>query len=236
MTPRPHILVATLVACTACSRGNAAAPEVVHELPDAVAGAVHTAAPFTAGNGREAGALPTLRTATVEGRPGPDGRPFEVALRTPGNVHARSFGRLSLTITMRDAATLGDYPCTSCHMARRIELGDARIADAHVNIGASHPRETGGCGTCHAADDVELLALGSGERASLDHAYRVCAGCHFPQLDAWAAGVHGKRLDAWQGQRVVMGCTDCHDPHAPALQRRLPFRPPSLHRPGGTRP
>jgi hypothetical protein len=27
---------------------------------------------------------------------------------------------------------------------------------------------------------------------------------------------------------VVMGCGDCHDPHRPALEPRIPFRPPHL--------
>jgi hypothetical protein len=84
------------------------------------------------------------------------------------------------------------------------------------------------CSTCHARDNVERLALKSGERPPLDHAYRLCAQCHFSQLRAWAGGGHGKRLDGWQGRRVVMGCTDCHDPHKPAVEPRIPFRAPRL--------
>jgi hypothetical protein len=30
-----------------------------------------------------------------------------------------------------------------------------------------------------------------------------------------------------------MGCGDCHDPHEPALQARIPFRAPQLERPRG---
>jgi hypothetical protein len=188
----------------------------------------------------EPGALRGVVAEPVHGRTGPDGLPFEVALRTPDTRagHARRFGMQTLQVQLRTgSADLVSYPCTSCHAGRTVVMVDERISDAHSSIAVVHPRETGAtCRTCHAPDDVELLALRTGERASLDHAYRVCAQCHFAQVDAWAAGAHGKRLDGWQGRRVVMGCADCHDPHAPALVSRLPFRPPRLHRPGSRQP
>jgi hypothetical protein len=110
-------------------------------------------------------------------------------------------------------------------------MGRERVADAHQNIEPVHPERTGAlCSTCHAADDVERLALENGERASLDETYRLCAQCHISQVSAWADGAHGKRLDGWQGPRVVMACPDCHDPHNPALQPRIPFRAPRIER------
>jgi formate-dependent nitrite reductase cytochrome c552 subunit len=113
-------------------------------------------------------------------------------------------------------------------------MTEKRIGDAHQNVEPAHPKQTGArCSTCHATDNVELLALENGERATLDATYRLCAQCHFEQVDAWAAGVHGKRLDGWQGRRVVAGCPDCHDPHKPALEPRIPFRPPQVERIGG---
>ena len=110
-------------------------------------------------------------------------------------------------------------------------LTDERVADAHENIKPVHPAQAGAvCSTCHAPDNVELLTLKSGDRATLDHAYRLCAQCHFSQAEAWAGGAHGKRLDGWQGRRVVMGCADCHDPHKPAFEPRIPFRAPQIER------
>jgi hypothetical protein len=188
----------------------------------------------------EPGALRTVASEPVHGRTGPGGQPFEVALRTAGTRagHARRFGMRTLRIQLRTTTPdIVNYPCSSCHAGRAIVMADDRIADAHTSIRVVHPTETGAtCATCHAQDDVELLALRTGERATLDHAYRVCAQCHFAQADAWAAGAHGKRLDGWQGRRVVMNCTDCHDPHAPTLAARLPFRAPRLHRPGSRLP
>lgn len=183
---------------------------------------------------RQPGALRTVLAAPVKGWTGPGGKAFEVALRTaePGEATARRFGTITLRTSARARSPdLGQYPCTSCHLGRRMVLAADRISDAHQNIEPEHPVQTGAtCSTCHAADNVELLALKSGERATLDHAYRLCAQCHFEQAGAWAGGAHGKRLDGWQGRRVVLGCADCHDPHKPAIASRIPFRAPRLDR------
>jgi hypothetical protein len=70
---------------------------------------------------------------------------------------------------------------------------------------------------------VGRLRLEAGGTASRDHAYRLCAQCHFRQVESWAYGAHGKRLVGWRGRRVVMGCADCHDPHRPATVPRRPM-------------
>ena len=40
-------------------------------------------------------------------------------------------------------------------------------------------------------------------------------------------------MNGWEGRRVVMSSGDCHDPHKPAVEPRVPFRPPQLERAGG---
>ena len=183
----------------------------------------------------EPGALATVPRAAVMNWKGPGGKPFEVTVRTadPASALSRKFGTISLRTSLRArAADLGQYPCTSCHLGRKIVLQDERRKDAHQNIKPVHPAQTGAlCSTCHSADNVEMLALKNGERATLDHTYRLCAQCHYSQAESWAGGAHGKRLDGWQGRRVVTGCADCHDPHAPAIAKRIPFRAPQLERP-----
>ena len=185
----------------------------------------------------EPGALATVAAAPVVRWTGPGGRPFEVTLRTsdPTSALARRFGTVTMRNSLRTrASNIGQFPCVSCHLGRRTILTDKRAPGAHQNIKAVHPVQTGGvCSTCHAPDNVELLALKSGERATLDHTYRLCAQCHFLQAEAWAGGAHGKRLDGWQGRRVVMGCADCHDPHKPAIEPRIPFRAPRIERTRG---
>jgi hypothetical protein len=186
---------------------------------------------------REPGELTTVAADTVIGRTGPGGQSFEVALRSPGDAThlSRQIGNRTFELGLRvRKPDLGQYPCASCHQGTGFAPGIDRVADAHQNIQPSHPRETGAtCVTCHAPENSAQLALMSGERATLDHAYRLCAQCHSPQTEAWANGAHGKRLDGWQGRRVVMGCADCHDPHHPALEKRIPFNPPRIARTGG---
>jgi hypothetical protein len=187
---------------------------------------------------QEPGALPVVRADSVHTRTGPGGQPFEVALRArePVAGHARRIGTRTFEIALRsDERT--SFPCSSCHGARGTILRAERVADAHGNIQPVHPAESGAtCATCHSASNVERLALSGGETASLDHSYRLCAQCHFAQVNDWAAGGHGKRLDGWRGRRVVMGCADCHDPHRPAVGQRIPFPGPGLRGQGGHEP
>jgi hypothetical protein len=174
-------------------------------------------------------ALAAVRGEPVVGRTGPGGRPFEVAVRTPDRAgHDRTIGRQHFTISLRSAGAV-DYPCSSCHRPGQPVIQPERIEDAHRNVLPRHPEESGSrCQTCHAPDDVERLVLASGERIPLGHAYRLCAQCHYAQVDAWAAGIHGKRLDGWRGRRVLMGCADCHDPHQPAVEPRIPYPGPTI--------
>ena len=184
------------------------------------------------------GALAIVRAESVQTRAGPGGQPFEVALRVRESVagHARRIGTRTFEIALRsDERT--SFPCSACHGIRGTILRSERTADAHGNIQPVHPAESGAtCATCHAASSVERLALTSGETISLDHAYRLCAQCHFAQVNDWAGGAHGKRLDGWRGRRVVMGCTDCHDPHRPAVGQRIPFPGPRIPAQGGHQP
>lgn len=201
-------------------------------LPRAVIGRADSIKPPV--SNLQPGALAGVHAALVEGFTGPDSQVFEVTLRTPDPAasNARLFGTKTMGNSMRErSANVGQYPCTSCHLGRGTVLDDDRIVDAHRNLKPVHPQRTGAfCSTCHAASNVELLTLKTGERATLDHTYRLCAQCHIQQATAWAGGAHGKRLDGWQGRRVVMGCADCHDPHSPSIESRIPFRAPQLER------
>jgi hypothetical protein len=221
---------AALLAAAGCDRGDGE--------PAAVREAARPETRIVGGAG--SGALGPMMLGTVDAVPvsgwkGPGGASFEVTRRTadPADAHARRFGGLTRRVALRARSpALGQYPCTSCHLGRAVVMSDdRRVEDAHADIAPRHPELTGAtCASCHAADDVERLALRSGERATLDHVYRLCAQCHFAQVEAWAGGGHGKRLDGWRGRRVVLGCADCHDPHDPAVERRIPYRAPTIAR------
>lgn len=167
---------------------------------------------------------------------GPGDRPFEVTLRTPADPAHLSvrIGQRTFALPARTSGpALVQYPCTSCHEG--VVLMAERIPDAHRNIQPVHPSTTGAtCSTCHVPDSVQRLTVPGGGTVTMDHAYQLCAQCHAPQVRDWAAGAHGKRLEGWSGRRVVMNCADCHDPHSPAVPRRVPFPGPQLPRAGGS--
>jgi hypothetical protein len=223
MTSVRWVVAAVLLA--ACSGARSQSAPAVEKAPNP---------PAARNDSLEPGMLGTVRALPVEGWTGPGGRPFEVALRSRDveSGHARRFGTITLRTTLRGTTPdLVQWPCTSCHLGRTVTMTAKRIPDAHQNIQPKHPellRST--CSTCHSPDAVDMLALRNGDRAGLDQSYRICSQCHFAQANAWAGGGHGKRLDGWQGRRVVMGCTDCHDPHRPQTVPRIPFRPPTIER------
>jgi hypothetical protein len=238
------LLLPCVVATWGCQEGEVRPDAGAPPVPEGVVPAHGTdpvgpdPAPAGGTAAPEPPALRTLAADTVRGWVGPAGRPFEVALRTPGSeahLHTR-IGQETFALPGRVSnRTLIQYPCTSCHEGV-VVMAD-RIVDAHRNIQPVHPTMTGAtCATCHVADSVQRLTVPGGATVSMDHAYRLCAQCHSSETRDWAAGAHGKRLEGWRGRRIVMNCTDCHDPHRPAIQPRIPYPGPRLPRTGGGPP
>ena len=187
-------------------------------------------------------ALAGIPIEPVRGRTGPGGDTFYVALRTAegGADHLRrQIGRETFPLGLRvRSPELTHYPCSSCHEGREVVPGGARnVESVHQNIRPVHPAETGAdCATCHSQGDVSRLRLEIGGTTSLDHPYLLCAQCHNDQVNSWAMGAHGKRLVGWRGRRVVMNCTDCHSPHDPSTEQRVPYQGPEVPRSGGLEP
>jgi len=174
-------------------------------------------------------ALAGVVTEPVQGGwTGPGGRPFHVVVRSAraAEYRYRLIGRETFDLVLRGGDPGPAYDaCSSCHRGQAVVVGTREDPQGvHQDIRPVHPAETGAaCSTCHADVDVGRLRLENGETAPRDHAYRLCAQCHFEQVESWAYGAHGKRLVGWRGRRVVMGCADCHDPHRPATEPRRPM-------------
>jgi hypothetical protein len=191
---------------------------------------------------------------------GPGGEPFKVALRTTEvghypcvSCHIRPIGQKEVALGQmhtprpeHEGATRIDcngchdpsrpgglvIDCTECHEREGLrELMPSRTA--HLTIELVHPSgEYRTCLTCHSPVNPEMLVLRDGRLASLDEAYRLCQGCHYAQTESWANGAHGKRLAGWAGERTILSCTGCHDPHDPLFPIRRPVTFPKIARPG----
>lgn len=145
--------------------------------------------------------LEGLARVPVEGHA--EAAPFHVAARVPH---------------------LPKMPCTRCHSVPLERMRPVKPA-AHWTILLKHAKpETMNCQTCHAEPSRGELRLLQGAAVGFDHAYRVCGQCHAAQERDWAGGAHGKRAAGWAPPRVSLSCTACHNPHAPAFDRRWPAR------------
>ena len=130
---------------------------------------------------------------------------------------------------------IGQFPCSSCHGTAQLERAPGEIdhRSAHMDIQLDHAGEsTMSCQLCHNYADMQNLMLLNKEPLDFNHSYQLCIQCHFRQGKDWAGGAHGKRLAGWQGKRVVMNCTDCHNPHSPAFEKRWPHQFPNIPRSG----
>ena len=141
-------------------------------------------------------------------------------------------GQTPFAVHTREDA-IGQYPCSLCHEKALVQPAQASAERrwGHLDIQPSHP-ERANCQTCHNYDDLQTLKLEDGSTVGFDQAYQLCARCHFDQARDWAGGAHGKRMGGWKGIRVVMNCTDCHDPHAPTFAPRMPVAGPRVPRTG----
>ncbi len=233
--PRRLLGLALSILPLAWACGGTEVPQAAQEAHEAVTTAASDTMVQETGSAELPGQLALVGGVGAEHWTGPGGKAFEVTSRSSEQEagHPRRFGTITLLTALRERP-VSQYPCTSCHFGRTVVMSDERIEDAHSNIQPVHPDQTGAvCSTCHSADNVELLKVEEGNQATLEQSYRLCARCHFSQVESWAGGAHGKRLDGWAGRRVVMGCGDCHDPHDPSIEQRIPFQAPRLGRSGG---
>ena len=139
-------------------------------------------------------------------------------------------GRAAFSILAR-TPRLTKAPCSSCHSVPGASMrGNGDSVRAHWSIRLAHAREdVMTCRTCHAPDTPGTLLTLTAAPVGIDHAWQVCAQCHSEVAADWAGGAHGKRASGWAAPRVAFNCTECHDPHRPALEPRWPARGERRH-------
>lgn len=119
------------------------------------------------------------------------------------------------------------FPCSSCHTLPpdKMHSSSKDGKRAHIDIEIVHAdKSVMGCFTCHSDKDMDHLRSLTGESIAYNKSYLLCGQCHQVQKKDWEGGAHGKRMDGWQQPRKSLTCVNCHNPHKPAIQRRLPSR------------
>ena len=121
------------------------------------------------------------------------------------------------------------FKCSGCHNNEKVNVENA-VENAHGDIELTHgsAEKPLNCFTCHNKNERDFLRSERRSKIDMDHSYKMCGQCHFRQEKDWKGGAHGKRLGYWAGDRTVMNCTSCHDPHSPRFKQRWPktYSPP----------
>lgn len=121
------------------------------------------------------------------------------------------------------------YPCSDCH-----EFMDPNKEIRVLDPDADHPRELAHgagriwCLSCHGPWPYNQLNTLLGEPVEYNESYLICGGCHSHKLRDWRHGAHGKRVANWQGERLLYGCPECHNPHQPQIAPRPPIAMPPV--------
>ena len=115
------------------------------------------------------------------------------------------------------------YRCSVCHTKKTPQARDGALS-THGDITINHGEGNNelACIECHDRQDRDFLVDMQGVKIDFDHSYQLCGQCHFRPKRDWLGGAHGKRVTYWAGERVVMNCTSCHDPHSPAFKTKMP--------------
>ena len=130
-------------------------------------------------------------------------------------------GGVFMVLARKDA--ISRYRCSVCHTKKISQVRDgALITHGEIRINHGESENELACIECHDRQDRDFLVDMKGKKIDFDHSYQLCGQCHFRPKRDWLGGAHGKRMTYWAGERVVMNCTSCHDPHSPAFKTKMP--------------
>jgi len=118
------------------------------------------------------------------------------------------------------------FNCTECHSESLKSLQEQQVGKkAHWDIKLVHAdAKTMNCATCHTGNDMDNLQSLTDQQIDFNYSYKLCSQCHQREFKDWKGGAHGKQLGGWAPPRVSNTCVNCHNPHAPAFEKRWPVR------------
>jgi hypothetical protein len=123
--------------------------------------------------------------------------------------------------------------CDSCHGIFDSGLEESEVRNQHLEIKLEHGLNAR-CYNCHSRENRNHLILPGDVEIGFSEVQRLCASCHGPTFRDWSAGIHGKSRGSWEmdsPERSLMLCTECHDPHHPAMRPMAPLPGPTSAHP-----
>ena len=117
------------------------------------------------------------------------------------------------------------YPCMKCHQGIPVNRTKRQLG-MHTEIVLEHDAKHRWCLDCHDATNRNKLHLASGEQIEFPQFVRLCEQCHGKIVREWEEGIHGKRIGNWNGQKRVLQCLHCHNPHSPKVKPIAAFPAP----------
>ncbi len=133
-------------------------------------------------------------------------------------------------VKLRKESELDFFPCQDCHEEEEPNLRVRELEEEHEDIELTHGDQQFWCLTCHLSGNLDHLRSLEDRGIDFDRSYRLCGQCHFQRHNDWLFGVHGKRVGNWRGERNLYLCTECHDPHSPAIEAIPPNPPPKVRK------
>ncbi|MFS4418069.1 multiheme c-type cytochrome [Maribacter sp. 2307ULW6-5] len=115
------------------------------------------------------------------------------------------------------------YACIECHTKPVSQMKGDGVQKAHWDIKMAHAsKEIMDCATCHNPEDMNHIQTLTGRPVDFNLSHKVCLQCHDTQYEDWKGGAHGKKVAGWAPPRASMTCVNCHNPHDPGFEKKLP--------------
>ncbi|MBX3372997.1 MAG: hypothetical protein KF817_04125 [Phycisphaeraceae bacterium] len=165
----------------------------------------------------------------------------DIPVDPPGAVDREALVPAPRRVAMTDPAHImvegRAQACNGCHQIFDSAHPAGTVLSFHQEIRLSHGLNDR-CINCHDAADRERLVLRDGSTVPFADTPVLCAQCHGTVYRDWLRGMHGRTMGSWitgSAFQSRLGCSECHDPHAPRYDAMVPLPGPATLRMGDPR-
>ncbi|MBT5953850.1 hypothetical protein HOG98_03935 [bacterium] len=133
-----------------------------------------------------------------------------------------------VTYVIERESQIEQYKCSNCHLdGKNKKIKGQKPPHDHIVLKHGDAGQFT-CFDCHNENKRDVLKNNFSKDVSFNQSASLCYQCHSSQFKDWSNGAHGKRIGKWVGERVIYNCTQCHNPHDPGFQKRMPLAVPKM--------